>query len=81
MSRGLTYSGSVRPERRLSLANGVAPCPVPHLLIDLRLLTSSLRNVGASLAGEQSRTTGARGLGWFSCSTNHQTYRTLQPGL
>ena len=81
MSRGLTYSGSARPERRLSLANGVAPCLVPHLLIDLRSLTSSLRNVGASLAGEQFRTTGARGLGWFSCYTNPQTYRTSRPGL
>ena len=81
MSRGLTYSRSVRPESRLSLANGVAPCLVPHLLIDPRSLTSSLMNVGASFAGEQSRTTGARGLGWFSCSTSHQTYRTSQPGL
>jgi hypothetical protein len=38
-------------------------------------------NVGASFAGERSRTTSARGLGWFSCSTNHQTCRTSQPGL
>ena len=81
MSRGLTYSRSVRPESRSSLANGVAPCLVRHLLIVPRSLTSSLRNVGALFAGERSRTTGARGLGWFSCSTNHQTYRTSQPGL
>jgi hypothetical protein len=81
MSRGLTYSRSIRPESRSSLANGVAPCLVPHLLIDRRSLTNSLMNVGASFAGERSRMTSARGLGWFSCSTNRQTYRMSQPGL
>jgi hypothetical protein len=75
MSRGLTYSERIRPGSRSSLANGVAPCLVPHLLIDPRSLTNSLVNVGALFAGERSRTTGAKGLGWFSCSTNHQTYR------
>jgi len=81
MSRGLTNSRSVRPESRSSLANGVARCLALHLLIDPRSLTSSFMNVGDSFAGERSCTTSARGLGWFSCSTNHQTYRTSQPGL
>jgi hypothetical protein len=81
MSRGLTYSRSVRPESRSPFANGVAPCQVPRLLIDPSSLTNSLMNVGGSFAGERSRMTSARGLGWFSCSTNHQTYRTSQPGL
>jgi DDE superfamily endonuclease len=78
MSRGLIYSQSVRLESRSSLANGVAPCLVPQLAIDPRSLTSSLMNVGGSFAGERSRTTSARGLGWFSCSTNHRTCRTSQ---
>jgi len=81
MSCGLTYSWSIRPESRSSLANGVAPCLVPHPLIDPRSLTSSLMSVGASFADVRSRTTSVRGLGWFSCSMNHQTYRTSQPGL
>jgi hypothetical protein len=81
MAPGLIYSRSVRTECRSPLANGVAPCPVPRLNINPRSLTSSLMNVGASFAGERSRTTSARGLGWFSCSTNHQTCRTSQPGL
>jgi DDE superfamily endonuclease len=38
-------------------------------------------HVGASFAGERSRTASARELGWFSCSMNHQTYRTSQLGL
>ena len=66
---------------RSSLANGVAQCLVPHLLIDPRSLTSSLMNAGGSFAGERSPTTVARGLGWFSCFTSHQTYRTSRPGL
>ncbi len=81
MSRGLTYSRSVRPESRSPLANGVAPCLAPRLSADPLSLTSSLMNVGASFAGERSSTAGARGLGWFSCSTNRRTYRTSQSGL
>ena len=81
MSLGLTYSRSVRPESRSSLASGVATCLVPHRSIVPLSLTSSLRNVGALFAGERSHTTGVRGLGWFSCSTNHQAYRTSQPVL
>jgi len=77
----MTYSRSVRPESRSSLANGVAPCLVPHLLIDPRSLTSSSMNAGSSFAGERSRTTSARGLGWFFCSTNRQAYRTSRPVL
>ena len=81
MLRGLTYSRSDWPESRSPLANGVAPCQVPHLSTDPRSLTSSLMNVGALFAGGRSSTASARGLGWFSCSMNHQTYRTSQPGL
>ena len=76
---GLAYSRCVRPESRSPLANGVAPCQALLLLIDPRSLTSSLIRVGASFAGELSRTPSARGLGWFSCSMNRRTYRTLQP--
>jgi DDE superfamily endonuclease len=81
MSRGLTYSRSVRPESRSSLASGVAPCLGRYLSIVPRFLTTSLRNVDASFAGEWSRTISVRGLGWFSCSTIHRTYQTSQPGL
>ena len=81
MSRCLIYSQSVRPESRSSFANGVAPCLVPRLWIDPRSPSSSSMNAGGLFAGERSRTTGARGPGWFSCCTNHQTYRTSQPGL
>jgi hypothetical protein len=80
MARGLTYSLSVRLENRSPLANGVAPCPAPHLLIDPRFLTSSLLNVEALFVGEWSRAFSTRGLGWSSCSTNHLTCRTSQPG-
>ena len=38
-------------------------------------------SAGDSFAGERSSTASAKGLGWFSCSTNHLTYRTSQPGL
>ena len=55
--------------------------PGPAPLTDPRSLTSSLMNVGALFAGGRSSTASARGLGWFSCSTNHLTYRTSQPGL
>src|SRR5271157_1156441 len=80
MARGLTYSQSVRLENRSPLANGVAPCPAPHLSTDLRSLTSSLMNVGALFVGGRSRTASTRGLGWSSCSTNHPTCQTSQPG-
>ena len=73
MSRCLIYCQSVRPERRSSLANGGVPCLVPHPWIDPCSPTSSSMNAGNSFAGEQSRTTGARGPGWFSCCANHQT--------
>ena len=81
MTRGLTYSRSVRTESRSLPANGVAPCPVPHLSIDPCSPTSFLKIVGALFAGERSRTASVRGLGWFSCSTNHLNYRTWGPGL
>src|SRR5271157_4352622 len=81
MARGLTYSQSVRSDDRSSFANGVAPCQAPHPLTGPRSLTSSLIYVGALFAGELSRTANTRGHGWSSCSTNHLTYRTSQPGL
>lgn len=81
MARGLTYSRSVRPESRSPHANGVAPCQAPHLSTNPRSLTSFLRSVGASYAGELSSAPSSRGLGWFSCSTNRHTCRTSQPGL
>ena len=80
MARGLTYSQNVRLENRSPLANGVAPCPAPHLLTDPHSLTSSLMNVGALFAGERFCTACTRGLGWSSCSTSHPTCRTSQPG-
>ena len=81
MAGGMTYSQCGRPDSRLPLANGVAPCRAPHLLTDQSSLTSSLINVGASFAGELPRTTSARGHGWFSCSMNHRIYRTSRPEL
>ena len=81
MARGLTYSQSVRSDDRSSFANGVAPCQAPHPSTGPRSLTSSLIYVGALFAGEPSRTANTRGHGWSSCSTNHLTYRTSQPGL
>ena len=77
----MAYSRCVRPESRSLLANGVAPCQALLLLTDPRSLTSSLISVGASFAGELSRTPSARGLGWFSCSMNRQTCRTWQREL
>jgi hypothetical protein len=81
MTTGMAYSRCVRPESRSPLANGVAPCQALHLSTGPRSLTSFLIVVGASFAGELPRTPSARGLGWFSCSMNRQTYRTLRPGL
>jgi DDE superfamily endonuclease len=81
MALGLTYSQSVRLENRPLLANGVAPCLAPHLSTDLRSRMNSLINVGALFAGEPYPTVSTRGLGWSSCSTNHLTYQTSQPGL
>ena len=75
----VAYSQRVRPDSRSPLANGVAPCQAPHLSTNLRSLTISLINVGASFAGELSHTPSGRGLGWFSCSMNHQNYRTPRP--
>ncbi len=79
MAGGMTYSQCVRPDSRLPLANGVAPCQAPHLSTDQCSLTSSLISVGTSFAGEPPRTTSARGHGWFSCSMNHRIYRTSRP--
>ena len=81
MASGMTYSQGVRPDSRSPPANGVAPCQAPHLLTDLCSLTSSLICAGPSFAGELFHTPTARGRGWFSCSINHQAYRTSGPEL
>jgi hypothetical protein len=80
MALGLTYPQSIRLENRSPLANGVAPCPAPHRSTDPLFLTSSSTNVGTLFAGERSSTASTRELGWSSCSTNHRTCRTSQPG-
>jgi hypothetical protein len=81
MASGMTYSQRVRPDSRTPIANGVAPCRAPHLSTAPRSLTSSLKSVGASFAGERSRTPSARGLGWSFYSMNHQACRTSRPEL
>jgi hypothetical protein len=79
MLRGLAYSTGVRSDNRISAANGVAPCLAPRLRTGQPFRLISLIIVEARSVRELCLTASTRGLGWSSCFTNLQRYRTWRP--
>jgi hypothetical protein len=74
------YSRSGRRESRLTPANGLASCPAPHRLIDLRFLLSSWNIVVVSPGGVPSRWPSTNGRDWLSSSTKLRPFPTSWQG-
>jgi hypothetical protein len=74
------YPRSDRLECRPFLADGLALCPAPHLLIGPRFLRSFSNVVAVSPVGEPFRVPNTKGRNWFSCSMRHQPFPTSRRG-
>ncbi len=74
------YSRGDRIGSRSFLANGLASCPAPRLLIDQNFRLSSSNNVAVSSVGVPSRSPNTKGRGSHSYSTNHQPCPTSRRG-
>ncbi len=80
MSCEVAYSRGVRLESRAYLANGLASCLAPRLLINRRFPLTSSRSVKVWSVGELSRVPNTNGHDWPSCSTNPRSCPTSRPG-
>jgi hypothetical protein len=79
VSHGLAYSRGRRLEFRSPTANGVAPCPAPHLSTDQHSRLSFSTNVEALFANGRCRAANTKGRDWLSFSTKPPRRQTSQP--